>query len=69
MIGFCNDRESAEQFTDRARSLMREALQLSDKISTDNAAFNRCMATAKRNDFTYVDGLRYTVETLRGEHH
>jgi hypothetical protein len=59
--------ETPEQFTLRANSLLQTALRLSTKESGDYAAFERCMVQAKTKRMTRVEGLDYTVKTLRGE--
>ena len=57
--------ETPEQFTLRASSLLQTAPRLSIKESGDHAAFERCMAQAKPKRMMWVEGLDYTVKSLR----
>lgn len=59
--------ETVEQFTLRANSLLQTALRLSIKDTGDHSAFERCIGQAKARRMTWVEGLDYTVRTLRGE--
>ena len=57
--------ETPEQFTHRANSPLDKSLRLSIKTSGDHTAWERCMGQAKAKRMTWVEGLEYTVNTLR----
>jgi hypothetical protein len=58
--------ESPAEFTQRANALLNSALRASAKHDGgDLTALNRCMSLAKTKRMTWVEGLEYSIETLK----
>jgi hypothetical protein len=58
--------ESPAEFSKRATALLNAAIRASAKHDGgDLTALNRCMNQAKAKRMTWVEGLEYSIETLR----
>jgi hypothetical protein len=58
--------ESPAEFTTRANALLRAAIAASNRHDEGNlVALNRCMNAAKTLKMTWVEGLRYAIDTLK----
>jgi hypothetical protein len=58
--------ESPSEFSQRASTLLNSAIRASAKHDGgDLTALNRCMSQAKAKRMTWVEGLEYSIETLR----
>lgn len=54
--------ETPEQFTQRAKHLLQEALRLCRRDDGDESAtFSHCMSQAKAQRMTWVEGLEFTI--------
>ena len=55
------------EFTKHANALLNQALRMSMDRSGDQTSFIRCMSQAKAKRMTWVEGLEFTIATLRQE--
>ena len=58
--------ESPKEFTTRALRIQSAPIDLSRSISGDNSELNRWMAIAKRKGMTWVEGLSFSIEKMKG---
>lgn len=56
---------SPAEFTKRANALLHQALRMSIDGSGDQTLFIRCMSQAKAKRLTWVEGLEFTIATLK----
>jgi hypothetical protein len=58
---------SPSEFTKHANALLHQAVRMSIDSGGDQTAFIRCMSQAKAKRMTWVEGLEFTIATLRQE--